>query len=503
MTGNGAGTRALAALGGLAAILSGCMVGPNYQRPPASAPAAWKEPPPPNWKSATPRDELPRGKWWEVFGDPQLDALEEQVAVSNQSIAQAEAQFRAARAAAAVARANLFPTVTAGASATRSRGSTGRGSSAAGSGSGGTTGTPAASATSAATTSLYQVPIDVSYEVDVWGRVRRQVEAGVATAQAGAGDLETLRLSMQAELAVDYFELHGLDAQQQLLTTTAGAYQKALELTTNRYNQGVASGVDVAQAQTQLETTRAQAIDLGVQRTALEHAIAVLIGKPPSELTITLAPVGVQPPAIPVALPSELLERRPDVAASERRMAAANAQIGVQVAAYYPTLSLTASGGFESSNLADLFSWPSRFWSLGASAVETLFNGGARRAATEQARANYDAAVAAYRQSVLTAFQNVEDNLAALRVLDEEAAQQAIAVAAAEKSLSLSSYRYQGGITTYLEVITAQAAALTNERTAVDILTRRMTASVNLVKALGGGWRESDLPSGAAILSRR
>jgi NodT family efflux transporter outer membrane factor (OMF) lipoprotein len=503
MTGNGAGTRALAALGGLAAILSGCMVGPNYQRPPASAPAAWKEPPPPNWKSATPRDELPRGKWWEVFGDPQLDALEEQVAVSNQSIAQAEAQFRAARAAAAVARANLFPTVTAGASATRSRGSTGRGSSAAGSGSGGTTGTPAASATSAATTSLYQVPIDVSYEVDVWGRVRRQIEAGVATAQAGAGDLETLRLSMQAELAVDYFELHGLDAQRQLFDSTAAAYQKALELTTNRHNQGIASGVDVAQAQTQLETTRSLAIDLGVQRQQLEHAIAVLIGKPPSELTVAVAPIGVQPPPIPVALPSELLERRPDVAADERRMAAANAQIGVQTAAYYPTLSLTAAGGFENGKLADLFSWPSRFWSLGASAVETLFNGGARRAATEQARANFDAAAAAYRQSVLTAFQNVEDNLAALRVLDEEAAQQAVAVAAAERSLALSNYRYQGGIATYLEVITAQAAAFANERTAVDILTRRMTASVNLVKALGGGWRERDLPSGADISARR
>jgi NodT family efflux transporter outer membrane factor (OMF) lipoprotein len=307
---------------------------------------------------------------------------------------------------------------------------------------------------------------------------------------------------MQAELAVDWFELHGLDAQKQLLDTTAAAYQKGLELTTNRHNQGIASGVDVAQSQTQLETTRAQSIDLGVQRTALEHAIAVLIGKPPSELSIALAPIGVPPPPIPVALPSELLERRPDVAANERRMAAANAQIGVQVAAYYPTLSLTASGGFESSKLANLFSWPSRFWSLGASAVETLFNGGARRAATEEARANFDAAAAAYRQTVLTAFQNVEDNLSALRVLDEEAAQQAVAVAAAERSLSLSTYRYQGGIATYLEVITAQAAALANERTAVDVLTRRMTASVNLVKALGGGWRESDLPSGVAILAR-
>jgi NodT family efflux transporter outer membrane factor (OMF) lipoprotein len=489
---------ALAALAAIIALLAGCTVGPNYQRPPATAPAAWKEPPPPDWKSATPHDETPRGKWWEVFGDPQLNALEEQVSVSNQSIAQAEAQFRAARAAAAVARAGLFPTVTAGAAATKARGSAGRGSGTAVTSPVGNTTT----VTSTATTTLYQVPIDVSYEVDVWGRVRRQIEASVATAQASAGDLETLRLSMQAELAVDYFELHGLDAQKQLLDSTAAAFQKALELTTNRHNQGIASGVDVAQAQTQLETTRAQALDLGVQRTALEHAIAVLTGKPPSELTIAPAPVGVQPPPIPVALPSELLERRPDVAANERRMAAANAQIGVQAAAYYPTLSLTASGGFANSKLADLFTWPSRFWSLGAATVETLFNGGARRAATEEAKANYDAAVAAYRQTVLTAFQNVEDNLSALRVLDEEAAQQAIATAAAEKSLSLSNNRYQGGIATYLEVITAQAQAVANERTAVDILTRRMTASVNLVKALGGGWRDSDLPSGALLLAR-
>ena len=490
----------LAAMAGVTALLAGCMVGPNYRRPPAASPTAFKEPPPPNWKSATPRDEIPRGKWWTLFGDPQLDALEEQVSVSNQSIAQAEAQFRAARAAAGVARGGLFPTVTGGASATRSRSGSGRGGTTLLSSPGGTPGT---STSAGSTVSIYQVPVDVSYEVDVWGKVRRLIESSVATAQASAGDLETIRLSLQAELAVDYFELHGLDAQQLLLSTTADAYRKALDLTTNRYNQGVASGVDVAQAQTQLETTRAQAIDLGVQRSQLEHAIAVLTGKAPSELTISQAPVGVQPPAVPLALPSELLERRPDIAANERRMAAANAQVGVQVAAYYPTISLTASGGFESTSLADLFSWPSRFWSLGASAVETLFNGGTRRAATEQARANYDAAVAAYRQTVLTAFQDVEDNLSALRVLDAEAAQQQIAVTAAERSLALSNYRYQGGITTYLEVITAQAAALANERTAVDILTRRMTAAVNLVKALGGGWRESDLPPGSAILTRR
>jgi NodT family efflux transporter outer membrane factor (OMF) lipoprotein len=485
------------------------MVGPNYRRPAAVTSASWKEAPPADWKVAEPRDQLPRGKWWELFGDPQLNALEEQVAAGNQSLAQSEAQFRAARAAAMVARGGLFPTVTAGASATRSHGTSSRGVGALvtpGTGSGGTGGTggtgSTAVTTSGSTTSLYQVPVDVSYEVDLWGRVRRLIEAGVANAQASAGDLEAVRLTLQAELAVDYFELRGFDAQTQLLDTTVAGYQKALELINNRYRQGVASGVDVAQAQTQLETARAQSIDLGVQRTALEHAIAVLIGKPPSELDIPPAAVGVAPAAVPVALPAELLERRPDVAAAERRAAAANAQVGVQRAAYYPTLSLTGAAGFSSSRVSNLFSWPSRFWSLGASAAELVFNGGARRAANEQAEANYDAAVAVYRQTVLTAFQNVEDNLSALRVLADEAAQQAIAVTAAERSLTLSNNRYRGGITTYLEVITAQAAALVNERTAVDILTRRMTASVNLVKAVGGGWRESDLPPGSAILTR-
>lgn len=487
-------------------LLQGCMVGPNYRRPSGAAPGAFKEPPPADWQMAQPRDQLQRGKWWEIFGDPQLNALEEQVAAANQSVAQAEAQFRAARAAAGIARAGLFPTVTAGASATKSRARSGSTALVTGTtgGTGGTggTGATAAPAGTGATITSFQVPVDVSWEIDVWGRVRRQIEANVATAQATAADLENLRLSLQAELAADWFELHGLDATQQLLATAAGSYQTALKVTSNRHDQGIASGVDVAQAETQLETTRAQAIDLGVQRTALEHAIATLTGRPPAELTIPAAPLAVTPPPIPVALPGELVERRPDVAAAERRAAAANAQIGVQEAAYFPTLSLSGSGGFASSRLASLFTWPSRFWSIGASAVETIFNGGARHAATTQAKANFDAAAAGYRQSVLVAFQEVEDNLAALRVLAAEATQEAAAVAAAERSLTLANNRYQGGITTYLEVITAQNAALANERTAVDVLTRRMTASVNLVKALGGGWRAADLPGGAAILAR-
>ena len=444
---------------------------PTRKRPPRSA----------HWKSAQPGDHVTRGKWWEIFEDANLDALEDQIDVSNQNIAQAEAQFRGARAAIRGARADFFPTVTASASVTRSKASANVGS---------TPGTPSG------TTTIYQLPVDVSYEVDVWGRVRRNVESSVATAQASAADLETMRLSMHAELAVDYFLLRALDAQRQLLDSSVAAYEKALQLTVNRYKQGIVSGVDVAQAQTQLETTRAQATDLGVNRAAFEHAIATLIGKPPADLSIEPVSAMARPPVIPGGLPSELLERRPDVSGAERRVAAANAQIGVAISAYFPKLLLAAAGGYESSKLSTWFSLPSRFWSVGPELAATLFDGGRRRATTEQARASYDATVAVYRLGVLTAFQEVEDNLAALRILKEEATQQAAAVEAAERALTLARNRYAAGITTYLEVITAQAAALADERIAIDIESRRLTASVNLVKALGGGWKDSDLPYG-------
>jgi NodT family efflux transporter outer membrane factor (OMF) lipoprotein len=373
------------------------------------------------------------------------------------------------------ARAERFPTLTTSPSVTRSHASQ--------------NGSAAATGASATPITSYQLPIDLSYEVDVWGRVRRNVEASVASAQASAADLETVRLSMQAELAVDYFQLRGLDAQRQLLETTVAAYEKALQLTINRHGQGVASGVDVAQAETQLHATRAQATDLALTRSQLEHAIAVLAGRPAAELAIPPAALADAPPEVPVGLPSELLERRPDIAASERRMAAANAQIGVAKAAFFPRLLLSASGGYESTKLSSLFSLASRFWAIGPSLAATLFDGGQRRATREQAQASYDGAVAGYRQTVLSAFQEVEDNLAALRILAEESSEQADAVAAAERSLALAMNRYQAGITTYLEVITAQGAALASERSAVDVLTRRMTASVNLVKAVGGDWR--------------
>jgi NodT family efflux transporter outer membrane factor (OMF) lipoprotein len=460
-----------------ALLTHACAVGPAYVRPAAPVPAAFKEPPPEGWKAAEPKDGAARGEWWKVFGDPGLDALMPLVSVSNQSVAQAEAQFRAARAVARGARADLFPTLEASASVTRSKASA-RGGESAG-----------------ASTTVTIPSLDASWEADVFGRIRRNVEANAEAAVGSAADLEAVRLAMQAELASDWFLLHGLDGQKQLLDTAVSAYETALKMTTNRHEQGVVSGVDVAQAETQLETTRAQGTDLLVTRRQLEHAIAVLVGKPPSELTIPPAPVSVLPPQVPLELPSELLERRPDVAAAERRVAAANARVGVAVAGFFPRLVLSASGGFSAGKLAGLFSVPNRFWSLGAAALETIFDAGKRRAGVEQARASYDAAVAAYRQTVLTSMQDVEDGLVALRILEVEARQLAVAVAAAERSLSIARNRYDGGITTYLEVVTAENAALANERAAIQLLTRRMTASVELVRALGGGFRASDLPS--------
>lgn len=463
-----------------------CAVGPDYQKPPASVPASYKELAPAGaadadaWKPAEPKDGSARGAWWEIFGDPLLNGLEAEIDVSNQNLALAEAQFRGARAAVRGARADLFPTVATGPAATRSSASTTA------------PGAPAGAART--TTNTFTLPLDLSWEADAWGRVRRNLEGSVAAAQASAADLEAVRLSLHAELALDYFQLRGVDAQKRLLETNVADYEKALQLTTNRYRQGVVSGVDVALAQTQLETTRAQATDLGIARAQLEHAIAILVGKPPADFTLAPDPAEVQPPAVPVGLPSELLERRPDVAAAERRMAAANAQIGVATAAFFPSLVLSATGGWESTGVAKFFFAPNLFWSVGAALAETLFDAGKRRSVKEQARATYDGAVATYRADVLAALAQVEDNLAALRILSQEAREQAAAVAAAERSVALARNRYEGGVTTYLEVVTAQGAALADERVAVGIRTSQMTASVNLVKALGGAWIAPDAP---------
>jgi NodT family efflux transporter outer membrane factor (OMF) lipoprotein len=457
--------------------LTGCVVGPKYHPPAVQAPAAYKEIG--DWKPAQPNDQNLGGEWWKIFQDSQLDALELQVNVSNQNLKAADAQFQQARAVLRYYRADYYPTVTAGPSATRTR----------------------VSANSATNTTLHGVtyndfvlPFDVSYQADVWGRVRKTVESYREQAQASAADLATVNLSMHADLAVDYFQARSLDAEEQLLNTTVTQYGQALELNESRFQGGIASEVEVEQARTILQTTRAQAIDVGVARAQYEHAVAILLGKPPAEFSLAPLPLTAPPPHVPISVPSELLERRPDIAAAERLVASANAQIGVAKSAYYPTINLSASGGFESSVITTLINGPSGLWSIGLSATATVFDVGRRRALNDQARAAYDYQVATYRQSVLNGFQQVEDNLAAVRILENEAKVQDEAVAAAQRSLDLSITRYKGGVTSYLEVITAQNAALTDEVTAVNILGRRMANTVLLIQALGGGWDRSSLP---------
>jgi NodT family efflux transporter outer membrane factor (OMF) lipoprotein len=457
---------------GLLLFSNACMIGPKYQRPGAPAPPAFKEEPPAGWKEAQPNDGALRGEWWKVYLDPRLDALEDQVSISNQNVLAAEAQFREAKAAVRIARAGQFPAVAAAPSATRS-------------------GVGAASGGQ----SLYKIPIDLSYQIDVWGSIRRGVAANSAIAQASAAELENARLLYQAELAADYFQIQGLDASRQLLDATVQSYERYVQLTQNRYDGGVASMGDVALAQTQLETARAQLADLGVQRAQFEHAIAVLTGKPPSDLSIPAVPNQAPPPVSPAGIPSTLLERRPDIAASERQVAAANEQIGIARAAFFPFLTFSAGAGSQATVIGDLLTWPSRFWSVGPQLAETLFDAGKRRAQVRLTQAAYDASVANYRQTVLTAFQQVEDSLAQLRILAEESGITDRAVKAAQQSLDISTAQYRGGLANYLQVITAQTSLLQNQRAAVDILTRRMDASVFLIQALGGGWDASQLPS--------
>ncbi len=477
----------LVALAASLMLLTACTVGPDYVRPTVEAPAAFKEME--GWKPAQPRDQEIKGNWWEAYDDSLLNTLEEQVNISNQNLAQAEAQYRQARALVQSARAAYFPTITANASETRSRASSSFSS----------TQLQSTNPVTRGITNNYLLTLDAAWEPDLWGRVRRTVESNEASAQASAADLVAARLSAQAELAQDYIQLRALDSQKQLLDDTVAAYEKTLQLTQNQYAAGIVAKVDVVQAQTQLQSTQAQAIDVGVQRAQFEHAIALLIGKPASELTITPAPLTAAVPAVPVGVPSDLLERRPDVAAAERLVAAANAQIGVAIAAYFPSLTLSASGGYQSPSWSNWFTLPSRFWAVGPALAETLFDGGLRRAQTDQARAAYDANVAAYRQTVLTGFKEVEDNLASLRILEQEAQVQDEAVQSARQAVALTTNQYKAGTVNYLNVVVVQAAALNNERTAVDILNRRLVASVLLIKALGGGWNSSDLPSTAYL----
>jgi len=456
--------------------LIGCAVGPKYKTPTAAVPPTYKEMG--NWKTAQPNEQTLGGNWWEIFHDTELNALEQQINVSNQNLKAAVAQYQQSRAALRYTRADYYPTITTSPSATRERFSANR----------------PASTGLGRTFNDFVLPFDVSYQTNAWGRVSRNVEAYREQAQASAADLAVVNLSMHADLAVDYFAARTLDAEEKLLRNTVAQYQQALQLNEDRYQGGLASEVEVEQARTILETTRAQLVDVGVARAQYEHAAAILVGKAPAEFIIPPLPLTTPPPAIPAGVPSELLERRPDIAAAERRVASANAEVGLAKVAYYPLVNLVGSGGFESGAITTLLQGPSAFWSVGASAFYTVFDGGRRRATNDQAKAAYDAQVAAYRETVLSAFKDVEDNLAAVRILEQEAGVQARAVEAAQHSLALSNTRYEGGVTSYLEVITAENAALSNELTAVNILGRRMASTVLLIQALGGGWDRSSLP---------
>jgi NodT family efflux transporter outer membrane factor (OMF) lipoprotein len=468
----------------LAIALGGCMVGPKYLRPAAIVPTVFKEPPPDSfkesdgWKTAQPLDQVLRGNWWELFGDPRLNGLEEQLTAANQDLKVAEAHYQQARTMIRFNRASEFPTISAGPSIASERES----------------GNQPFKIANFPSSGNFVLPFDVSWEADLWGRIRRTVTAAREEAQATAADRENASLSLHAELAFDYFELRAADAQQRLLDDTVKAYADALKLTTNRFEGGASPKSDVSQARTQLDTTRVADTDISVQRAQYEHAIAILVGKPPAEFSLAAEPLDMHVPAIPVGLPSQLLERRPDIAAVERRMAEANEQIGIARAAYFPSLTLSVSAGLEGSSLLNWLTWPSRLWAVGPALTETLYDGGRRRATSDATRAAYDAAIATYRGTILTAFQQVEDNLAAMRILEQESQQQKQAVADAQESLELFTNRYTGGVDTYLQVITAQTIALSNERNDVDILRRRMDASVLLIKALGGGWNASTLP---------
>lgn len=453
------------------ALLAGCTVGPNYTKPEMATPEHFKEAA--GWKLAEPNDDAIPQKWWELFNDETLNNLETQVAVSNQNLRAAEARFRQAKALSASYRSEYFPTISGTASHTRNQPS----------------GNSTNSINGAKIRDTNNLSFSFNWEADVWGRISRTVEAGDASLQASAGDIAAALLSAQAELAQNYFALRVADSQKQLLEETVKSYQKSLHMTRNRYEAGVVGKADVIQAETQLKSTEVQLKDVGIQRAQFEHAIAVLIGKAPSELIIARASFNLALPDIPVSMPSTLLERRPDIAAAERRVAAANAQIGVAKAAFYPALSISAVAGFQSNTIENLLSWPSRIWSLGSTLAMTVFDAGKRQALTDQAVASYDENVANYRQTVLTGFQEVEDNLAALKILQDEVGLQAEALDSARLSLNYANNQYKAGVLNYLDVITVSNIALSNERDWVNLRGRQVASSVLLIKALGGGWK--------------
>ncbi|RFU47384.1 efflux transporter outer membrane subunit [Paraburkholderia sp. DHOC27] len=466
----------IAVTAALATLLAACTVGPNYQRPAAEVPAAYKEAAP-GWKVAQPADQHDRGDWWTIYNDTELNALEDQLNTSNQTVAQYAAAYRQARALVGEARAAYFPVISGSAGMTRS-----------GTGSSGSSSTVSARS---GVNNSYNLQLDASWEPDLWGKVSRTVSAQEASQQGAAATLANARLSAQGTLAQTYFSLRSLDAMQKLLDDTVVAYEKSLQLTKNQYAQGVAGRADVVQAQTQLQSAQAAAIDNGIARAQDEHAIAVLVGEPASTFSIAPAPLTATPPAVPAQMPSALLERRPDIAAAERAAKAANEQIGVAISAFFPSLTLSASGGFESSVLSQLLTAPARFWTLGPQLAGTIFDGGLREAQTNAARAAYDQDVAAYRQTVLAAFQDVEDNLASQRILSQEIVVQQQAVESAQSALNIVTNEYKSGTVAYLNVLTAQTTAFGAEQKLSSIAGQRMVSSVGLVKALGGGWDAS------------
>ena len=469
------------AFAGWMLLLSGCAIGPKYVPPAATVPPAYEELGAPNvsgaWKAAQPGDQASRGKWWETFNDSELNRLEERLNTSNQNIAAAAAAVQSARAIVRQARAQYFPVVTAAPSITNSRLSTVFGQ------------------TIGKTFTTYSMPFDVSWEPDLWGRVRSTVRANAAAAQASVADLENVRLSAQAELAADYYELRGQDALKRLLDSTVSAYQESLELNSAEYTAGLASDEAVAQAETQLKSTQAQDTNLAVLRAEYVHAIATLIGQPASVFSILANDLTPNPPTILVGVPSELLERRPDIAAAERSVAQANTQIGLAKTAFFPSLLLSASAGFESLSIAKWFEWPARVWSVGPGVAQTIFDAGLRRATVQQFQGAYEQTVANYRQTVLTAFQEVEDNLASLRTLATVIQQQDSAIEAAKRTLEIAEVRYKAGLDPYLNVIVAQTSLLADQQTAIAFRAQQMVASVQLIKALGGGWDASQIPS--------
>ncbi len=473
-------------------LLAGCKpVGPDYHRPGYSAPPAYKETgapsvqsPPPNpaggsWQTANPSDGMLRGKWWEIYHDPELNQLEERIASTNQQLKQAMENYLAARDQIAVVRANLFPTLSFSPSVTHDKISQHR---------------PLIAPTTATNYNDLILGGQAAWEPDFWGKIRRSVEAAREAAQANSADMANVDLSLQAEMAADYFQLRGLDSQIKLLRATVDDLERQLDLTQRRLKGGVATEADVAQAQTQLETVRAQLVDVSVGRAQFEHAVGTIANYSLPDFSVPYSPLDMPLPQVPIGVPSQLLERRPDIASAERQTAAANARIGIAVAAYYPTISLGGTGGFESTHGGTWLQGPSALWSLGAQATELLFDAGQRHALTDQARHQYEAQAAAYRETVFQAFQDVEDNLSQLRILDQETAVEQRAVAAAQHSLDISNRRYKGGATSYLEVLTAETTLISNQRTLTDLQTRQFAASVQLIRALGGGWDVSQLP---------